>query len=565
MEMNETIQVSAEIRSRVRVSARDSPLLRDFSPGLQACFAKRLNSSAILTRKGVDVSALCPVVWDSIVCWPYSRPNTTAILPCMRELNGVVYDTRNNVTRFCQANGTWESKSNYSMCSPIIASIEEIVGGSSENITPDVTTAENVATLYLLGYAASVVALSIGLYIFTRLKDLRCVRNTIHTHLMLTYMLVDVCWLLGSFFQMVLPEPRGGIPCFLIVAYHFLHVANFSWMFVEGLYLYLLVVKTFYVEKIKVRLYMLVGWGKSAVYEASPYHTRMVTAPRDCVVGYTEVSLRAIKKGPGEKATFDSYSAGPAVVATDSESPPFASRLDAVTGITPRASAGRGHQRTSSNIYSVLESPYSLNTVIYCFLNSEVQESISNHVERWKSTRDVPVGSQCSYATKNIGNIDHCNPKTSVRLLENNTVGEAVPMHCMNLASNLGLDSPESGAHCSISVGSPKPENYIPLLVFPPLFPAIPCSSVPDMIKSQAHGSSPSMLSNPNSSGASTLPKLTDGENTPSATTSCLPASTSTSTTHTPSPPRVSRMLRQFTISNTQDIQEARKEILATS
>lgn len=41
-------------------------------------------------------------------------------------------------------------------------------------------------------------------------------------------------------------------------------------------------------------------------------------------------------------------------------------------------------------------------TVIYCFLNSEVQESISNHVERWKSTRDVPLTSTGAYPLKTL-------------------------------------------------------------------------------------------------------------------------------------------------------------------
>lgn len=41
-------------------------------------------------------------------------------------------------------------------------------------------------------------------------------------------------------------------------------------------------------------------------------------------------------------------------------------------------------------------------TIIYCFLNSEVQESISNHVERWKSTRDVPLTSTGGHPLKNL-------------------------------------------------------------------------------------------------------------------------------------------------------------------
>ena len=39
-------------------------------------------------------------------------------------------------------------------------------------------------------------------------------------------------------------------------------VTNFFWMFVEGLYLYILVVKTFSIEFVKMYNYYAIGWGE---------------------------------------------------------------------------------------------------------------------------------------------------------------------------------------------------------------------------------------------------------------------------------------------------------------
>lgn len=35
----------------------------------------------------------CLPNFDSVLCWPHTPPQTTAILPCMDELNGIKYDT----------------------------------------------------------------------------------------------------------------------------------------------------------------------------------------------------------------------------------------------------------------------------------------------------------------------------------------------------------------------------------------------------------------------------------------------------------------------------------------
>lgn len=109
-------------------------------------------------------------------------------MPCFDQFKGVKYDSRNNATRPCYSNGTWADKSNYDSCMPIP---EEI----PEEAKPD---AKEALSIYIFGYGLSLVALSIALTIFLYFKDLRCVRNTIHTNLMITYVLFDVTWIITS-------------------------------------------------------------------------------------------------------------------------------------------------------------------------------------------------------------------------------------------------------------------------------------------------------------------------------------------------------------------------------
>ncbi|XP_076038814.1 diuretic hormone receptor-like [Oratosquilla oratoria] len=62
----------------------------------------------------------------------------------------------------------------------------------------------------------------------------------------------------------------------------------------------------------------------------------------------------------------------------------------------------------------VLSSQGLVVTLLYCFLNSEVRDSFTIHVERWKSTRDIPPGSAGSVSLKNLdGKLYRVNGITS--------------------------------------------------------------------------------------------------------------------------------------------------------
>ncbi|XP_046437865.1 diuretic hormone receptor-like isoform X2 [Daphnia pulex] len=201
-----------------------------------------------------NLSSFCNSTWDGVSCWPTTVAGSTSFLPCVDELNGIKYDTTHNATRVCQPNGTWANYSNYRSCVPLSSDF----GGA----TPEygVGISEDTTTIYFTGYTVSIVALTLAIWIFIHFKDLRCLRNTIHTHLLITYVMADLLWIVTATLQLYRGETNKG-SCIIVIFLHYFHLTNFFWMFVEGFYLYMLVVETFSADKIRLRIYALIGWG----------------------------------------------------------------------------------------------------------------------------------------------------------------------------------------------------------------------------------------------------------------------------------------------------------------
>lgn len=60
----------------------------------------------------------------------------------------------------------------------------------------------------------------------------------------------------------------------IMVFFHYCVVSNYFWLFIEGLYLFTLLVETFFPERRYFYWYTMVGWGRSPAQASGPRMSR---------------------------------------------------------------------------------------------------------------------------------------------------------------------------------------------------------------------------------------------------------------------------------------------------
>ncbi|XP_042909138.1 diuretic hormone receptor-like isoform X1 [Parasteatoda tepidariorum] len=359
-------------------------------------------------NKSEDGAAACNATWDGLTCWPITLAGSTASVSCFPEFNGVKYDVSGNASRECLFNASWSSWSNYRSCKPIKLVEEEYL-----QVLWDMRDA---VTVYYVGYGFSLVALTIALWIFLYFKELRCLRNTIHANLIFTYILLDVIWILTAKLQSSQNYISSRIACFLTIFLTYLMGTNFFWMFVEGLYLFILVVKTFSVDNVKIYIYSLVGWVIPAIIVA-------IWAGVKGQLGYTIEDALAPQGCPWQKRDlYDYIFICPVIsvllvniiflgkimwvlitklrVTTSVESEQYRKAAKALLvlipllGVTYILVIATPSHRTGEVVFTFIQATLLsiqgfIVAVLYCFLNGEVQNSLRNRLERWRIRRGI--------------------------------------------------------------------------------------------------------------------------------------------------------------------------------
>ncbi|XP_063983563.1 diuretic hormone receptor isoform X2 [Diachasmimorpha longicaudata] len=354
--------------------------------------------------RGVSES-VCEVDWDSLLCWPASPPGTLVKQSCFEELHGVPYDSSQNASRWCWLNGTWDEYTNYSQCQELKINIIE----SGVEIT---------TTLYFVGYTLSLSTLIVAVAIFLYFKELKCLRNNIHTNLMFTYMLTDLMWILATGMQASMQTDMST--CVVLFALlHYFHLTSFFWMFLEGLYLYLLVVKTFSGDNIKLRMCLFIGWGapslvvivwgiaKSltttvdqsfqnvALYKHCPW---MVNNAYDLLYQVPAITVLVINVGFLFMIMWVLITKLRSTTSAETQQYRKATKallvLIPLLGITYVLVLTGPTEGPMADLFAyvraALLSSQGLSVALfYCFLNSEVQNTVSHHLSRWKTARSI--------------------------------------------------------------------------------------------------------------------------------------------------------------------------------
>ncbi|XP_049307900.1 diuretic hormone receptor isoform X2 [Bactrocera dorsalis] len=361
-----SVGVAAGAHVDVDVGADETPL--ESYDGLDA-----INESTelqCLLQQHIDTttygndSAYCLTHFDSILCWPRTPRGTLAALPCLHEFQGIQYDSSQNATRFCHANGTWEKYTNYDLCMHLPA----------PSTVPEFEPIIELPTIiYYIGYTISLVSLTLAIIVFAYFKELRCLRNSIHANLFFTYIMSALLWILTLSVHISIRTGLGGCVV-LVTLFHFFTLTNFFWMLVEGLYLYMLVVKTFSGDNIRFNIYAIIGWGGPAGF----------------------VVIWAIAKGLTISYDVEKFDIGCPWMRETHVDWIFQGPVCAVLIM---------------NLIFLLRIMWGFAvSLFYCFLNSEVRNTLRHHISTWRDERNIQLNQSRRYTTKSFSK--DCSPRT---------------------------------------------------------------------------------------------------------------------------------------------------------
>ncbi|XP_049294904.1 diuretic hormone receptor-like isoform X2 [Anopheles funestus] len=349
----------------------------------------------------------CPVDFDRVLCWPKTDPGTWAVLPCFEEFKGVHYDVTQNATRYCHPNGRWDNYSHYAACHHV------------NEPPPDIVEISSI--IYYTGYIISLVALSLAVIVFVYFKDLRCLRNTIHANLFITYILSALLWIIILTLQLSSGNSSGMTSCVIFVTLlHYFTLTNFFWMLVEGLYLYMLVVETFSGDNLRFNMYAAIGWGGPAIFVILWAIAKGIT-----LSGQGKTDTLQIECSWMRESVVDWIFQGPVCAvliinlvflirimwvlitklrsANTVETRQYRKASKALLvlipllGITYLVVLAAPAEGVVSDIFAIaralLLSTQGLSvSLFYCFLNSEVRLALRHRLERWRDERNIRLG-----------------------------------------------------------------------------------------------------------------------------------------------------------------------------
>ncbi|KAL1506204.1 hypothetical protein ABEB36_005606 [Hypothenemus hampei] len=345
------------------------------------------------TLQETHPNGFCNVTTDYILCWPPTIFNTTAEVQCFHEFFGILYDSTKNATRECLWNGTW-NKSGYDNCTEL-------------EIYP--SSVETQSKIYLFGYIVSSVTLAIAIFIFTYFKELRCLRNKIHMNLLWSYLLTYCMWII-ILIELDFREHMAITCVFVVTLLHYFHITTFFWMFVEGLYLYILVVQTLSRTSFKLRVYALIGWGtpmffiiiwvifKSVLMDSTHDQTDACTWFNTSTMDYIfqvptiivlvvniifMISIMVVlvtKLRSANTLEIQQYRKAVKALAV----------LIPLLGVTYAITIYAPWLSIWDMLRSALLSVQGFMVALfYCFLNTEVQNTLKHHFENWKTEKSI--------------------------------------------------------------------------------------------------------------------------------------------------------------------------------
>uniref|UniRef100_A0A672T2H9 ADCYAP receptor type I n=1 Tax=Sinocyclocheilus grahami TaxID=75366 RepID=A0A672T2H9_SINGR len=204
---------------------------------------------------------VCRWMWDNLTCWQPAKFGQVVWMPCpeLFEVMSEENDEFGKVSRNCTEDGWSEMLPHYVDVCPF-----------NENGTSPDMYYVSVKALYTVGYSTSLVSLTTAMAILCRFRKLHCTRNFIHMNLFVSFILRAISVFIKDG---ILYAEEDSNHCFIhtveckavMVFFHYCVLSNYFWLFIEGLYLFTLLVETFFPEKRYFYWYTIIGWGTPTI------------------------------------------------------------------------------------------------------------------------------------------------------------------------------------------------------------------------------------------------------------------------------------------------------------
>ncbi|XP_075444082.1 pituitary adenylate cyclase-activating polypeptide type I receptor isoform X2 [Ascaphus truei] len=212
----------------------------------------------------------CPGMWDNLTCWMPVVVGKVAFIRCPELFSMIDSEddlaTLENIeelqsdgiiSRNCTENGWSEPFPHYSDACGF--DVNETGHDQDYYFL-------SVKALYTVGYSTSLVALTTAMVILCRFRKLHCTRNFIHMNLFVSFILRAISVFIKD--EMLYAEQDSNhchvstVECkAVMVFFHYCVMSNYFWLFIEGLYLFTLLVETFFPERRYFYWYTIIGWG----------------------------------------------------------------------------------------------------------------------------------------------------------------------------------------------------------------------------------------------------------------------------------------------------------------
>uniref|UniRef100_A0A3B4B5Z0 Secretin receptor n=1 Tax=Periophthalmus magnuspinnatus TaxID=409849 RepID=A0A3B4B5Z0_9GOBI len=207
-----------------------------------------------------DFATNCSALWDHLNCWPPSVPGQTVSQPCPDFFN-----SDGKVERNCTVQG-WTD---------LLVPHEEACGYNFNKTLAflgEVSASEThmyfsyVKTMYTVGYALSLISLTIAITIFCLFRKLHCTRNYIHIQLFLSFILRAIFIFIRDSMLFTNEElyhcDYYPVACKVVLMFsNYSILANYSWLLSEGHYLFTLITRSFFSLKKHLVWYIILSWG----------------------------------------------------------------------------------------------------------------------------------------------------------------------------------------------------------------------------------------------------------------------------------------------------------------